>query len=149
MLSIDEATIRASHRYNHPIYVHGIGICSILFFGLCGIFGFVKILDKKPGLILNSEGIKFSAGITTVSSLPWSEVIGTSVYQVHNQKLLVVLLKQPEKYIEAGSKLKKILNRANYKMCGSPITLSSNSFKLRFHELEELLNRYVQKYGHV
>lgn len=40
-----------------------------------------------------------------------------------------------------------MLNKANYKMCGSPIVISSSALKINFSELLSLFNQYQRKYG--
>jgi hypothetical protein len=49
--------------------------------------------------------------------------------------------------IERGGTLKHALNKANYKMCGSPIAITSNALKINFSELLSLFHQYNQKYG--
>ena len=39
------------------IVIQASGFISVVFFGACGIYGFKKLFDEKPGLIFNSSGI--------------------------------------------------------------------------------------------
>ena len=69
------------------------------------------------------------------------------MFEAHKQKILIIEVLSPEKYIEVGNPVKRALLRMSYKMCGSPIALSSNSLNVSFEELEEICNRYLAKYG--
>lgn len=147
MVSLDAAQIETQRRYNDPLFIHGIGWVGIVFFGLCGAVGIKKFFDNKPGLIFSSAGITDNNSGVAAGLIPWSEISGFNIYEIHKQKMLVVLLKNPDKYLEIGSAIKRTLNRANYKMCGSPVVFSPNSLKINFDDLLKISNEYLTKYG--
>lgn len=47
-----------------------LGIAGIVFFGICVIFCLMKYFDKKPGLIIRSDGFIDTAG----NDIPWKNV---------------------------------------------------------------------------
>lgn len=147
MVSLDAAHIESQRRFNNPLFVHGIGYVSIVFFGLCGVIGLKKLFDKKPGLILSNAGITDNSSGFSAGFIAWNEITGFDVYQTHNQKMLVVLLNNPEKYIEIGSSIRRTLIKASYKMSGSPVVITSSSLKINFDELLKTCNEYFAKYG--
>ena len=149
MISLDAAHIESQRRFNNPLFVHGLGYVSIVFFGLCGIIVMKKLFDKKPGFILSNTGITDNSSGFSAGFVAWNEIIGFDVYQTHNQKMLVVLLKNPEKYIEIGSSIRRTLIKASYKMSGSPVVITSSSLKINFDELLKSCNEYFAKYGNV
>jgi hypothetical protein len=145
LLSLDEAIIQSQHR--SPMLIHGIGFVAVAFFGLIGVFGIKKLFDKKPGLTFNSSGIIDNSSGVSAGLIPWSEVVGAEIFEMHKQKMLIIKVRNPQKYIERGGRLKQMLNKANYKMCGSPIAVTSSALKVNFPELLSLFNQYRQKYG--
>lgn len=147
MLQLNSAEIAAQRRFNSPILVHGIGLVSIAFFGLCGLFGVKKFFDKKPGLILSAAGIFDNSSGVSAGLIPWSEIVGFDIFEVQKQKTLIVKVTNPERYIEVGGSMKRALNKMNFKLCGSPIAITSNSLKIDFDELLAVCNRYLEKYG--
>lgn len=147
MYQLDPAWIESQRRFNSPLLVHGIGIASIVFFGLCGVIGIEKFLDKKPGLILSSAGIVDNSSGVSAGLIPWSEIQGFGIFEIQKQQMLVIKLADPEKYIQAGGSMKRAINRMNLKMCGSPVAISSNSLKIGFSELVSLCNSYHAKYA--
>ena len=151
LLSVDAADIRTGRSFrfffNDPLVVRIAGVASILLFGLGGLYGLKKLFDKRPGLILNSSGIVDNASAVAAGFIPWSEVLGSGVLEIQKQKMLIIGVRDPQKYIARGSALKRSLNNANYKMSGSPISISSVTLKIDFSELVSLFNRYHQKYG--
>ncbi|AEJ20915.1 STM3941 family protein [Gracilinema caldarium] len=126
-----------------------VGILAIGFFGLCLVFSVIKLFDKKPGLILNGKGLIDNSSVVSAGFIPWSEVTGFSIFEIQKQKMLVVGIRNPEKYIEHSSPLKRIINKANYNLCGSPVVITSNTLKMKFDELTSLCNQYFMRYGKI
>jgi hypothetical protein len=147
MLSLDDASIQFHRRFNDPVYVHGLGLVSILFFGICGLFALKKLFDKKPGLVFNNSGIVDNASSVSPGFIPWSEVVGAEICEIQKQKLLIIKVRDPQEYIARGNSLRRTLNKANYKMVGSPISISSNALAINFSELVSLFDQYQRKYG--
>lgn len=144
LASLDDVVIRELHRYNNPTFVHAVGNVCVLFFSACCLFGFVKFFDKKPGLVLSSTGIVDNSSGVAAGFIPWTEITGVSIYELGRQKMLIVKVRDPSKYINRGSPLKRALNRANNSMCGSPIVIGANALKINFDELLNLFNSYRQ-----
>ena len=151
LLSLDPEAVRARSAFrfffNDPWVARGLGLAAVVFFGICGVFGAKKIFDEKPGLVLNSSGLVDNASPAAAGFIPWSEVLGLGVLEIQKQKTLVVAVRDPEKYIDRGGALKRALNRANHKLTGSPVAISSVALKIDFSELVSLFNRYHRKYG--
>jgi hypothetical protein len=144
LLSLDP--IDAQDRYNNPVFTYGLGWASVVFFGLLMVAGVWRLFSTKPGLVLNSEGVKiFAIGQDTF--LAWKDISGFSIYQVQRTKLLVLNLKNPEKYIESLGTTRRALAQVNLKLCGSPIAVSSGTVALSFGELRELFAKYIGRYG--
>lgn len=146
MVQPDSAQIAGRHHYNSPFLMYGIGVIVILFFGFCGVVGIRKLFDKKPGLILNAAGIHDNSSGIAAGFVPWSEITGFSIFEMQNQKTLVINVIEPQRYIMAGGAFKRMLNKMNYKMCGSPVVISANSLKVGFDELLKICNFYLYKY---
>jgi hypothetical protein len=144
---LDDAFIQSQRQFNNPTLIHSVGMASIVFFGLCGVFATKKLFDKKPGLIFNSIGVIDNASGIAAGLVEWSEIVGSGIFEIQKQKILIIKVRNPKIYIERGGVLKRALNKANHKMCGSPIAISSNALKISFSELVSLFNEYHKKYG--
>ncbi|MCL2310546.1 MAG: hypothetical protein FWC42_09835 [Proteobacteria bacterium] len=124
-----------------------IGIVSIVFFGACALFALKKFADKKPGMILSPSGMLDNSNGVSADFIPWSEITGFSVWEFQRQKILVVNVVDPQKWINMGGPIWRKLKYINFKLAGSPITISSNLLKVNFAELLFLCNAYLAKYG--
>jgi hypothetical protein len=147
MFSRDDASIQSGRSMNDPMLVHGLGLVAIVFFGIFGLVGLKKLFDNKPALILNNSGVIDNASSVSAGFIPWSDVVGARIVNVQKQKILVINVRDPEEYIARGNLLKQTLNKANYNMVGSPISISANVLAMNFSELTSLFDQYQRKYA--
>jgi hypothetical protein len=146
MFTADAATVREG-PINDPLFVHGVGLAGMVFGGLGVIFGIRKLFDKKSGLVFNSSGIIDNSSGLAAGFIPWSEIIGAEIYEVHRQKMLIIKVRHPEKFTQRGNLLRRALVKIGSKMSGSPIAIAPNTLKINFSELLSTFERYHQKYG--
>jgi hypothetical protein len=147
MFNADDDSIRRNSRYNDPLFVHGVGLALVVFFGVCGAYGVRKLFDPKPGLIFTNAGIYDNSSGIAVGLIPWSEIVGVELYEYKDQKMLVVKLTDPAKYIETGNPFRRFWNRATVAMCGSPVVISPIALTISFEELRGIFDEYLEKYG--
>ncbi|MBX3255402.1 MAG: hypothetical protein KF862_14770 [Chitinophagaceae bacterium] len=121
--------------------------------GLFGVYFFTKkLFDKKPGLILNEQGIYDNTSAFKFGLIPWSDI--SQVYEktvqasiASKQRFVTIGLINPDKYISRETNLlKKKLLQANAKNYGSPIHISTNGLTTNHNDLLNLINSYFEKY---
>jgi hypothetical protein len=132
-------------RYN-PLYMKGVAIAGVSFFGLCGIYGCIKVFDGRPGLIVDDQGIVDNSSAVSAGRVPWEEIIGLRISEIAGQRILVIEVTDPQKYIERCGVFLRMLNAANTKMMGSPINISSNSLKVNFDDLVRRLTEAFERH---
>lgn len=124
----------------NPTLILTVGIAAILFFGLCAIFIAKKLPDKTPGLIINNQGVTDNSSGVSVGLIPWDDIKGINMTNVANQKFLMLVVKNPDEYINRQKGfIKKKAMQMNYKSYGSPISISANGLKCNFNELFRIL----------
>ncbi|HEX2966255.1 MAG TPA: STM3941 family protein, partial [Syntrophorhabdaceae bacterium] len=117
-------------------------------FGIYGVFAAKKLLSRKPGLILSPAGFfDSSGGVAAAGLIPWPEIEGFAAYKAQKQTFLIVKVAHPERYTEYGNILKRFFYKMNWRACGSPIIIASNSLQVDFNELASLCAQYLKKYG--
>lgn len=150
-LSFDQEYIRSERAFgflfNNPTYVYAIGIAAIVCFGLVGLLGLKKLFDTKPGLVFNNFGIVDNASFLSAGLIPWSDVEGAEILEIQSQKILIIKVRDPQKYFERGNSLKRAFNKGGYN--GNPIGIPSIALKMKFPELITLFNEYLRKYGNM
>lgn len=120
---------------------------AILFFGGAGIISIKKLFSRKPGLVFNNLGIIDNSSGVSLGTIPWAEIIGAKITEVHHHQFLLIMVKNPQKYIEWGGPLKQVLNKKSYEMFGSPISIAVSTLKTDLPELLALFEEYKKKYG--
>lgn len=144
LYGLDAAEIEARRRYNSPAFVHSIGIAGFIMGVLGSIVAVRKFFDSTPGLVLDEQGLTDNSSAFSAGFIPWSEIAGIEVRQIQRQRILYILLADPEAYIAKFSPMKQKLMRLNMKMAPSPVAVISNSLSVSFDELLELAAKYFE-----
>lgn len=132
--------------FRNPITIRIIGIFSIAFFGMCGVFIFKKLFSKKNGLIIGNIGITDNSKATSIGLVKWTDITGIRALKVVSQKFIMIDVSNPEHYIELkNNRIGKMAMKANYKKYGSPISITTNSLKLNFDEIKKTIEKQYEK----
>lgn len=130
-----------------PTLVFIIGLASVIFFGLVAVIIFLKLSDKKPGLIINTNGITDNSSGVSAGLIPWTDIQEVKIAQVMNQKFLMFIVRNPQDYLnKVKNPLKRNAMKVNYKTYGSPISISSNALQTNFDDLYKLLIEKMNEY---
>jgi hypothetical protein len=123
------------------------GLAAILVFAVVGFFIFKKLFDDRLGLIINSKGIVDNSSIASAGEVLWDDVLQIKIVKVHNQLLLMLIVNNPESYINRQSSLiKRKAMKMNLNMYGSPISISANGLQCNFQELNILLEKKFREF---
>lgn len=149
--------IIADPQTSNPVFnnafVKALAAYGSTIMGVFGIYFFSKkMFDKKPGLILNEQGIYDNTSVFRFGLIPWSDV--SQVYErtvqasiASKQRFVTIGLVNPDKYISRETNIiKKKLLQVNAKSYGSPVHISTNGLKTNHNELLNLINSYFKKY---
>ena len=127
--------------FSNPTVVFIVGLASILFFGLVGIYLFKKLFDKSPGLIISAEGVFDNSTGVSVGFVPWTDIVEIKETKVFNQSFINLVVKNPQEYIDSPRiAFKRRLMQINYKSYGTVIGISTNGLKIKYKELKALLD---------
>jgi len=99
---------------------------------------------KKPGLTISKDGVTDFSNITSVGFIPWSDI--TVIKEGQNefkQKLIVVIVKNPDAYINESSSL-RASRQAQHKQFDSPIVISASILDYDAQALVSMLKDRVK-----
>lgn len=122
-------------------FIRIAGIASTLFFGAIGIYGTFKIFDKKIGLTVNEEGIIDNTNATSIGLIKWSEITEVRTEKMMSTKFLLIFTDDKRKFVDKAKGIKRRLLEANLRMYGTSISLTANTLKCDFDELEKIVNK--------
>ncbi|AEE53344.1 hypothetical protein Halhy_5519 [Haliscomenobacter hydrossis DSM 1100] len=138
---------RTSHNepfWAEQLFVKLVGCAAIVFFGICAFFIIRKLPDQRPGLIIDDEGLTDNSSGVSAGQILWADIEDISVLEIQRQKLIMLQVKNPQDYIDKQpSGLKRKLMTMNFRMYGTPLSISSNGLKISFDELLKMLNDYL------
>ncbi len=133
-------------RITNPQIIRFGGIAGILFFGAGSIYGIKKLFDKKVGLIIDSNGITDNSNASSIGLIEWNDIFEIRIKQVMSTKFLLIDIVNPEKYIgKAKNGFQAKLMKANMRMYETPLSITSNTLKYDFGELEKLIQTEFRK----
>ena len=128
------------------VFISVGGIISILFFGFCAMIISRKVSDTSPGMIINEKGFTDNSSGVGAGYVPWADVVRLQERNVVNQTFLMVIVKNPEEYINREqSFFKQKAMAMNNKLYGSPISISANTLQISFGELYRLFANQLEK----
>lgn len=100
-------------------------------------------LNKKSGLIIDTDGITDHSNVTGVGFIPWKEI--TEIKEKKNvfgQKMFIVMVTSPEKYIHFSSRM-SASRQAQFAQFGSPVIISASMLDYSTEALLELLREGI------
>ena len=129
--------LREYRKYVH-VFHDVIFIVVIIFFGFTALIYLKIILSTKPTLSISEKGICDNVFFGLIE---WEDVAGFRKLRVQKQDYILILLENPEKYIEKFNFFKQKWLNFNLKQYGTPVMIHTVNLKI---DQEELLN-IVQK----
>lgn len=134
----------------NPMLLRIAGTACVLFFGALGIYGTKKIFDKKPGVMIDEQGITDYSNATSIGLIKWSDITAIRTHKIMATKFLMIDIRNPEAYLEkSNSSMQRKLMQANMKTYGTPISITSNTLNYDFEKLEKLVQEKFSKYNKI
>ena len=125
--------LREYRKYVH-VFHDVIFIVVIIFFGFTALIYLKIILSTKPTLSISEKGICDNVFFGLIE---WEDVAGFRKLRVQKQDYILILLENPEKYIEKFNFFKQKWLNFNLKQYGTPVMIHTVNLKI---DQEELLN---------
>ena len=82
-----------------PLFIQIIGIVTVLFFGIAGVYGCRKLFDRRMGLVIDLDGIYDNSNASSIGLIKWDDIINIKTEQISSTKFLLIYIKNPEAYI--------------------------------------------------
>jgi len=119
------------------------GLC-ILVFGLIATYAIKKLKDPAPGLSISKEGFHDNSSASSAGFVPWDEVTDIREVIIASQKLISIVVSDPQKYANQGGLIAKLSKRVNIKLSGTSVNISASSLKIQHGDLIKTLLMYYQ-----
>lgn len=125
-----------------PFAVKIISVMGMLFFGLAGLFGFYRLYDKSPAVILNNEGIAIATDFFGKHFIVWSEIEKMEIGQLKGRRFLLIFVFNPEAHLQKAKSAARFWMKVTERMYGTPFTVPSGTLNMKFAEFIGHVNEY-------
>lgn len=122
-----------------PIMVIIIGYISVGFFGLCLVYCLYRLVNKKPSIIINQNGIMDNSSYIGGGQLQWSDIADVVLYEFMGQKFIGLKLHDTERFMARQSGMKKAFIRMNRRMLDMPVNIPQSGVRMPLDKLYVLI----------
>ncbi|MEM7738351.1 MAG: STM3941 family protein [Deinococcota bacterium] len=129
------------------IFATFLSIISVLFFGVCGVYGIFRLMQDKPALIINVEGVVDNSSLIAVGPVAWQDISTVSVSEYRGMYLVTLEVSDPQKYMPKRNLYTRLLAKLNLRFFRSSIQISASTLQVNFNQLERTIEAYHARYG--
>ena len=144
LLEADNLTV---WKARNPILTRGIGIASILFFGLGIFIGIKRVIKSEIALIIDSKGLNVNPKKSLTEFIKWSDINGFEEIKIQSTRIVIIGVKNPEYWLDKETSVfrRKIMqfNISNY---NSPFNIAASGLDISSDQLIETLNNYYDRH---
>ena len=144
-LNIYENFIKSDASIIRLIYSCFLNIALAIISGLFASLSIKRLVDKKPGLVINQMGILDNSGLVSAGMVFWSDVVEINTSKVIFSDCILIKVKNPKRYISNQKNVfKRLWLQHENKRTGSPINISISGLQFKFNELFRIIqDRYL------
>jgi hypothetical protein len=134
-------------KARNPILTQGIGVISIIFFGLGIFIGVKRLIKSELALIIDSKGLNVNPKKSLNEYIEWKDVLGFREIKIQSTRILIIGVKNPDQWIEKETNsIRRKLMQFNLSNYDSPFNIAAASLDISYKELNDKLNSYLKKY---
>jgi hypothetical protein len=113
------------------------GWSAIIFFGACAIIFLLQIIDSRPRLIIDENGI-FDRTLS-IGLISWSDIADAYVGSIKGQHFICLKLKDENKYLAKLSNIAKVISSANIALGFERININLSGLNVKPEQVCELI----------
>jgi hypothetical protein len=115
------------------------GLVGAVFFGAGTWFVAARLFSRRPGLVIDQEGIVDNTSYSSVGRVPWSQITWVQIqslklptynrsllFQPRQPRTMVIGVRDPEQFRDLGNWLQRLLRRGTVGMFGGPVAISES-----------------------
>lgn len=122
-----------------PLYVQTVSIAVMLICGAVAVVAVVRLLDRKPGLVIDRQGFDDRSHFDSVGRVDWADVRELRVMTVGRKRMLAVDVHDRGRFARRGNLLRRFMRMAPI---GGPVVLGSGGLDVDFDTLVQIVRRF-------
>ena len=141
-----EADNLSGWRARNPIFTRGIGIASILFFGLGVFIGIKRLIKSEIALIIDTIGLNVNPKKSLTEYIKWSDINGFEEIKIQSTRIVIIGVKNPDYWLDIEtSGFRRKLMQFNINNYNSPFNIAASGLDISSDKLIETLNNYYDR----
>ena len=132
------ATHAEGHSRHSPTFIRIVCGIGVPFFAAIAIMSLVRLVDARPGLVVDRQGIDDRTNFASVGRVDWADIEGLRVTRARWNNGLVVELHEPERFARRGNVVQRLLRFG----APSPVVLGSNALDVPFDTMVQMVRRF-------
>jgi hypothetical protein len=121
-----------------------LGVLGVVVFGVAAAYLLRRLLVRRPVLVLDVGGLVDRASAAAAGRVPWDQVADVGVQTMGGNRVLSVLLRDPETWLAAQPPLRRRTMAVNARMLGTPVNIPLSAVDVPEEELLAALDRWRQ-----
>jgi hypothetical protein len=124
------------------------GLLGIIIFGIAFFIFMGRATEHKPLLTITFDGIIDSSSVTSVGYIPFQDIENFIIVNIMNQRVIGVIPKNEDSFIEKLSPIKQEIARQNLQQKYPPLAISVNKAKdMSLEDIFTLLKKRLDDYS--
>ncbi|MFT4092883.1 MAG: STM3941 family protein [Niabella sp.] len=117
-------------------FVRAAGYIGSVIFIICAAFFAQKVFSKKPGLIIDNDGVIDNSMGVLFAKVNWAQVTEIKHLESNGRHYIPVFIKKPGEYIAAEQNpMKRKMLELTYNTLKTPVNIAADRLKIEFDEL--------------
>jgi hypothetical protein len=117
------------------LIVCGIGVP---FFAAIAIVSVVRLVDARPGLVIDRQGIDDRSNFSSIGRIDWADIRELRTIKARWSGALVVELHEPARFARRGNVVQRLLRFG----APSPVVLGNNALDVHFDTMVQIVRRF-------
>ena len=132
------ATHAEGHSRHSPTFIRIVCGIGVPFFAAIAIMSIVRLVDSRPGLVVDRQGIDDRTNFAAIGRVDWADIRDLRVMKARWNSGLIVELHDPERFARRGNVVQRLLRFG----APSPVVLGSNALDIPFDTLVQIVRRF-------
>ncbi len=141
-------TVADKQTRRSPVLIKTVSVLGVSFFGLGLVLGPKILFTKRPGLIIDNQGILNNTSVGKESFIAWKNVDGFKIITTGKIDTVLIYINNAEESIRNESIWKQKIMRYCLKKYGTPISIGVSTLKIDANSLIGVLSERHLSFKH-
>lgn len=149
LLDVTCVLLLAQHPVSMSAKAAIAAVVGVPFFSACGLFALYRLLQGKPALSIDSDGLTDHASGVSIGFIPWCDITGARIvvrtFRRSRQVFLGVSLRNPNDYLAKCGPLTRFVLSANKRMSGYVVNIPQAALSVGLDVVMAHIEFYLQR----